>query len=212
MFRDMRRKKQELSAEACETVLQRGSYGVLACAGDDGYPYAVPLNYIWHKGVLYFHSANAGHKIDAILREPKASFCVVDKSDLVPEEFTTYFRSVIAFGHARIVADPDEAFDALTALTVGLAHDADEQAMRDELEKCKHRRSLAMIALDVDRLTGKESIELVRGHKRPIEAAQPPEIADRQVYQTRIGPVCMSRTEHAAYMEELRRRNGESID
>lgn len=162
MFRSMRRGKQELSQEECKRVLRCGSYGILACAGDDGYPYAVPLNYIWHNGALYFHCAKAGHKMDAIAREPKVSFCVVEKSDVAPERFTTYYRSVIAFGHARVVADADEAFDALTALTVGLAHDIDEAATRKELEACRRRPSLAMVAIDIDHLSGKQAIELVK--------------------------------------------------
>jgi nitroimidazol reductase NimA-like FMN-containing flavoprotein (pyridoxamine 5'-phosphate oxidase superfamily) len=230
MFRQMRRSKQELSRDECERVLKSGSYGVLACSGDDGYPYAVPVNYIWHNGTLYFHCAKVGHKMDAIAREPKASFCVVDKSDLAPERFTTYFRSVIAFGHARVVTDADEAFDALDALTVGLAHEVDQDETRKELEACRRRPSLAMVAIDIDHLSGKEAVELVKAREKGDEAGlsneahqadlrpapvpgastkQPPELTDRQLYETRIGPVCMSKVEHEAYLEELERR-GES--
>lgn len=34
----------------------------------------------------------------------------------------------------------------------------------------------------------------------------PPELGDRMIYDTPIGPVCMSKTEHEAYMEERRIR------
>ena len=47
MFREMRRKKQALSSADCATILQEGSSGVLAVAGDDGYPYALPLSYLY---------------------------------------------------------------------------------------------------------------------------------------------------------------------
>ena len=105
MFREMRRKKQALSPEECEGVLERGSSGVLAVLGDGGYPYAVPLSYVYADGRLFFHCAKAGHKLDAITREPKASFCVVDQDRVVPEEYTTYFRSVIVFGRAGEIKD-----------------------------------------------------------------------------------------------------------
>lgn len=94
-FRPLRRRKQALSAQLCEEILRRGTSGVLALAGDGGYPYAVPMSYAFDGGKLYFHCAREGHKLDAIRREPKASFCVIDRDTVVPEEYTTYFRSVI---------------------------------------------------------------------------------------------------------------------
>ena len=78
MFRDLRRKRQALSPQACADVLARGTSGVLAVAGDGGYPYAVPLSFLYDGGKLYFHCARAGHKLDAIRRDPRASFCVID--------------------------------------------------------------------------------------------------------------------------------------
>jgi len=70
MFREMRRKKQLLPEDACIAILQKGTSGVLAVLGDDGYPYAVPLSYVYHAGKLYFHCAKAGHKLDAIQSNP----------------------------------------------------------------------------------------------------------------------------------------------
>ena len=66
MFRPMRRFKQALSPEECQAVLERGTSGVLALSGDGGWPYAVPLSYVYADGKLYFHSAKSGHKVDAI--------------------------------------------------------------------------------------------------------------------------------------------------
>ena len=77
MFREMRRKRQALSKEECEEILLRATSGVLAVSGDDGYPYAVPLSYVYEEGKLFFHCAKAGHKLDAIFRNEKASFGVV---------------------------------------------------------------------------------------------------------------------------------------
>ena len=74
MFRDMRRFKQQLTSEECETILRDQKRGVLAVLGDMGYPYTVPLNYVYDNGCLYFHSALQGHKIDAIRSCDKTSF------------------------------------------------------------------------------------------------------------------------------------------
>lgn len=163
MFRDIRRKKQTLTEAECRDILSRGAYGVLAVAGDDGYPYAVPVNYVLRGNVIYLHSAKAGHKIDAIARNDKVSFCVVDKSDLVPERFTTYFKSVIAFGRARIASDKSEQLDALTALTQTLAPSETPAHQREEIEQCEHAESVAVIAIDIEHLSGKQAIELARG-------------------------------------------------
>ena len=108
MFREMRRKKQALPIEECEAVLRRGTSGVLAVLGDGGYPYTVPLSYVYDGEKIFFHCAKTGHKLDAILRESKVSFCVLDVDQVVPAEYTTYYRSVVAFGRARVLEDVSE--------------------------------------------------------------------------------------------------------
>jgi len=123
MFREMRRKGQALSAAECTAVLQRGSAGVLALAGDDGYPYAVPISYVYDGERLFFHSAGSGHKLDAIRRSPRASFCVIDRDQVVPEAYTTYFRSVIVFGAIRILEDAQEKRAAIEKLACKYAPD-----------------------------------------------------------------------------------------
>ena len=82
IFREMRLRKQELSRQKVADILHKGTSGVLALLGDNDYPYAVPISYVYDDGKIYFHSAKNGHKIDAIQRTAKASFCVIDK-DLV---------------------------------------------------------------------------------------------------------------------------------
>ena len=93
-FREMRRKRQQLSREESVAILQKSTSGTLALLGDDGYPYAVPMSYVYNEGKLYFHSALTGHKIDAIRKCDKASFCVIEQDDVQPEKYTTFFRSV----------------------------------------------------------------------------------------------------------------------
>lgn len=115
MFREMRRNKQLLSMEDTAAVMDRCTNGVMACLGDEDYPYAVPLSYVYFNDKIYFHSAKAGHKIDAIMKNPKVSFSVIDEDTIVSEKYTSYFRSVIAFGKARI-AEGDERMEAFRAL------------------------------------------------------------------------------------------------
>ena len=160
MFRDMRRKNQVLSHEECLAVLDRGTSGVLAVQGDDGYPYAVPLSYAYEDGKLWFHCARTGHKLDAILRDPKVTFCVVDRDQVVPLEYTTYFRSVILFGKARVLEDPAEIRTALEKLALRYAPE-DSEAHREAILE-KELPALVAIEVTMEHLSGKEAIELVR--------------------------------------------------
>ena len=160
MFREMRRRKQALSLESCVEVLRKGTSGVLAVSGDDGYPYAVPLSYVYDDGRLFFHCAPSGHKLDAIAGNEKASFCVIDQDHVVPEEYTTYFRSVIAFGTLRILEEDGEKRAAIEKLAVKYAP-ADSRENRDRAID-RDWAPLCMLEMTVEHLSGKEAIELVR--------------------------------------------------
>ena len=156
MFREMRRKKQLLSTEHITAVMDRCTNGVLACLGDDDYPYAVPLSYVYFNDKIYFHSAKAGHKMDAITKHPKVSFAVIDQDTIVSKEYTSYFRSVVAFGKARIV-EGDEWQEAFMALVRKYSGDQPEEDQHKEVNGCT--RSL-IVAIDVEYITGKQAIEL----------------------------------------------------
>ena len=116
MFREMRRKGQALPDEACKEILEKAPHGVLAVSGDGGWPYAVPLSFVYSAGTVYFHCACEGHKLDAVRRDARASFCVVDSDEVVAEEYTTYYRSVIAFGRVRELTGAEEKTAALRLL------------------------------------------------------------------------------------------------
>lgn len=133
--------------------------GVLAVMGDNGYPYAVPLSYVYCDGKLYFHSAKTGHKIEAVMRNEKVSFCVIEQDNVVPEEYTTYFRSVIVFGKARILTDDKEKRKAMEILAEKYSPSQQEGRLQEIEKSFKH---FVMIELLVESMTGKEAIELVR--------------------------------------------------
>lgn len=160
VFREMRRKKQVLSQKEVEDILHKGTSGVLALLGDNDYPYAVPISYVYDDGKIYFHSAKSGHKIDAIQRTAKASFCVIDKDLVMPEEYTTYFRSVIAFGRIRIIEDNSEKRAAIEKLAIKYAPE-DIAANRDDAIS-REWKPLCMLEMTIDYVTGKEAIELVK--------------------------------------------------
>ena len=158
-FRPMRRKRQQLSAADSIAILKKATSGTLALLGDDDYPYAVPISYVYHEGRLYFHSALAGHKIDAIRKCDKASFCVIGQDNVQPEKYTTFFRSVIAFGRIRIIEDEAEKLE--TARMLGNHYNPNhDEALQVEIENGLHR--MLAIRFDIEHLTGKEAIELMR--------------------------------------------------
>ena len=160
MFRELRRKRQALSWADCEAVLSRGTSGVLALAGDDGYPYAVPLSYLYEDGKLLFHCAREGHKLDAVARCDKASFCVIDQDRVVPEEYTTYFRSVIAFGRIRVIGDDGERRAAVERLALKY-HPCDTPERRNRYIDSEWA-PLCMLEMTVEHLSGKQATELLQ--------------------------------------------------
>ncbi len=159
MFREMRRSRQQLSEAETEQILQRGTSGVLALSGDEGYPYALPISYLYAHKKLYFHSALEGHKLDAIRRDPKASFCVIDRDMIDPLQYTTLFRSAIAFGKIRVLTDEAEKRAAIDRLAIKYAPE-DTQANRGRVIAQAWDR-LCMLEMTVEHISGKQGIELV---------------------------------------------------
>lgn len=162
MFREMRRKQQQLSPRENDEILRRCTSGVLAVTGDGGYPYAVPLSYVYQDGKLWFHGAVTGHKLDAVLQNDKVSFCVIDQDEVVPEKLTSAYRSVIVFGRARVLEDEAEIRRA--ARWLGQKYDpANSSDMNREIDQAIHR--MRMIRLDIEHMTGKEGIVLTQARK-----------------------------------------------
>lgn len=172
----MRRIKQKLSPQECRDVLARGTSGVLALkGGTEDFPYAVPLSYVYlsggdtcalagsaagvsPEGSIFFHCAREGMKLDLLAKDVRASFCVIDQDQVVPERFTTYFRSVIAFGEVHAVEDRSRARAALQALGRKYSPGR-EDALEKEIDGAIQRTTV--VELVIDGLTGKQARELV---------------------------------------------------
>lgn len=158
MFRKMRRFKQLLPESETREIIARANTGILGVNGDDGYPYAVPVNHVLVDDKIYFHSAKAGHKVDSIKNNPKVSFTIVDKDDVVSREYTTYFRSGMVFGKARI-AEGEERKNAFRLLCERFC--ADDLDRYDEIME-KEEAAALIICIDIEHMTGKEAMELVK--------------------------------------------------
>jgi uncharacterized protein len=159
MFREMRRDKQLLSEKDTVEILQAHTSGVLGVMGDNGYPYTVPLSYVYKDNKLFFHSANEGHKMDGIRRNDKVTFCVIDKDEIHPEKITSYFRSVIVFGRARILTGDSERRFALESLVEKYAPDFAQEGLKS-IERDWDR--VCVVEISIEHMTGKEAIELVK--------------------------------------------------
>ncbi|MGM0446370.1 MAG: pyridoxamine 5'-phosphate oxidase family protein [Bacillota bacterium] len=103
MFKKMRRDEKKLSEKKVYDILKTTEYGILSTVGENGYPYGVPVNYIILNKKIYFHCAKDGHKLDNIRFNNRVSFSVVNKYELVPNNFTSKYESVIVFGKAKFV-------------------------------------------------------------------------------------------------------------
>ncbi len=154
----MRRFKQLLSEEESLQILRSSTSGVLALCGEDMQPYGVPLSHVYDNGKLYFHSALTGHKIDLINTNSNASFTVISKDEIHPEIYTTFFRSVIAFGKIKIIDSEVEKKRALE-LIGRRCNPSDDESLCEEINK-GFSRCLA-IEMTIERITGKQAIELV---------------------------------------------------
>lgn len=173
MFREIRRKEKQLTIAECDEILAKAEYGTLATMGDDGYPYAVPVNYVYHNGDIYFHCATKGHKLDNIRYCSNVSFNVVTDVWVVPlihdkgqpgavssfNGFNTNFNSVTIFGKA-IELIGGEKINGLTALLKKFLNSNEYNQYEEEginyIEKSLKKTKLFKIQIEY--MTGKRGI------------------------------------------------------
>ena len=152
MERKMYKEKRQLSAEETQALFVKGHHGILSVNGDDGYPYAVPVNYVFIDGKIYIHSAKYGYKIDALKQNDKVCFTAILNSQIIPDKFTAPFESVVAFGKASFIDDGDEKLTALRTFIERFSPDhqeAGERFIHAAYEKTQ------IIRIDVEQMTGK---------------------------------------------------------
>ena len=151
MFRELARRKQKLSEAECKEILKQEVRGVLAVNGDGGYPYALPINFYFDEtnGKIYFHSGKIGHKMDSIVGNDKASFCVYDKGYHKDGHWSLNIRSVVVFGRIHIVDDWSD--DLMVNFCKRFTDDT--EYIIGEIEK--FRSNTVVLCLEIEHMTGK---------------------------------------------------------
>jgi len=153
-MREMRRKNQALTREENLAILKKNTAGVLSVLGEDEYPYGVPLSYTYIDNKIIFHGAKSGHKIDAIKKHNKASFCVIDQDIVIPERNSTNYKSVIAFGKMHLIEDENEKANWLRELTYKYSPVYQEN---NEKEIVLEMPYVSVMILEIEYLSGKEA-------------------------------------------------------
>ena len=152
IFRSIKIKHKALAEEASIEILATGSTGVLSLIGDNGYPYGVPLNYVYRNHRIYLHGARRGHKIDCIGHESKACFTVIAQDEAVPEKFSTHYKSVIVFGKIRILQTEKEKKAAFMALVEHISSDFLKEGEEVVEEMWKGTAAMELV---IEHMTGK---------------------------------------------------------
>lgn len=153
MFREMRRNKQQLTESECIEILKSQPRGVLSVSGDDGYPYGLPLSY-WYceeDGHIYFHCAKVGHKIDAINKNDKISFCVYDEGYRNEGEWALNIKSVIVFGRIKAVDNIEKTEKICRNL--GYKFTDDSEYIEEDIRK--HLKNVLCLEITPEHITGK---------------------------------------------------------
>ena len=154
MFRPMRRKNRAISDEAAKELLQQSRRGVLAVNGDDGYPFAIPVNYFYdpEQGKIYFHGAKTGHKVDALKKSDKVCFTVYGNEHFEPDDWAPYMQSTVVFGRCRLVTDAAQTEAKVRELAAKYYPNQEEI----DIEVAKSIRGVQLYEITIEHLSGKQ--------------------------------------------------------
>ena len=155
-FRKMRRHAQQLDDARVVAVLTKARRGVLSVIGDGGFPYAIPINFVFDPargahGSICFHCALEGHKLDAITRCDKVCFTAYEDDHRNEGEWWWYVSSVVCFCRARVIDDPQRKHDAMVAL----ARKYFPPEVDIEADIAKNGSRVHMVELVIEHATGK---------------------------------------------------------
>jgi nitroimidazol reductase NimA-like FMN-containing flavoprotein (pyridoxamine 5'-phosphate oxidase superfamily) len=153
MFRELARKNKQISMEECIAVLKDETRGVLSVLGDDDYPYGMPMNHFYNEedGKIYFHCGAFGHRLDALKKHDKVSFCVFDQGYRNEGEWALNVKSIIVFGRMEIIDDPEVITDISTRLSYKFTND--DEYIKKEIEENLHITRI--LALTPEHICGK---------------------------------------------------------
>lgn len=155
MFRPLRRKRRGISLDAARDLLEHERRGVFAVNGDDGYPFAIPVNYFYDRAAerIYFHGAKAGHKVDALKRSDKVCFTVYGNEHFEEGEWAPYVQSTVVFGRCRLIEDaPEFVEQKVRELALKYYPSAEEV----EQEIAKDIKGVQLYEIEIEHLCGKQ--------------------------------------------------------
>lgn len=148
-FRPMRRNDKLMRETETLSLLKNSQEGVLGTISENGYPYTVVVNYVYHNDKIYFHSAKTGHKIDNINFSDKVSFTVYTDVKVLGEELNTLYKSLTLFGKAKVVEATEEVLWELIKKYSKLSEKKAKQMIAKEID------ITAVIEIEIEHLTGK---------------------------------------------------------
>ncbi len=154
MFRPVRKKRNEISAEEAKALLRSSRRGILAVNGDDGYPYAIPINYFYdeEKEKIFFHGSRVGHKVDSLKKCDKICFTVLGNETVKDEAWAPYVRSAVVFGRCRLIENPEETLKTLKRFA--MKYYPDEQTADEEIGRSA--KAVRMFEITIEHVSGKE--------------------------------------------------------
>lgn len=153
MFRELARKNKQISDEECLELLTKETRGILSVNGDDGYPYGMPMNHFYNAedGCIYFHCGRNGHRVDALSKSDKVSFCVCEQGCREDGDWAYNVRSVIVFGRMQIVDDLTEVTRIARLLSYKFTQD--EKYIQNEIKQ--YAKATLLLKLIPEHICGK---------------------------------------------------------
>ena len=155
MFRSMRRKSRETDIETAKQLLRTERRGVFAVNGDDGYPYAVPVNFYYDEDAekIYFHGAGAGHKFDALQNDNKVCFTVYGNETIKEDEaWAPYMQSVVVFGKCIVLDDMERTIELTRK--VAQKYYPDDNFINEEI--AKSGKAVRVYEITIEHMSGKQ--------------------------------------------------------
>lgn len=154
MFRSIRRKDRAISKEAAEILLRQERRGILAVNGDDDYPYAIPVNFLYDEKQqrIYFHGAKSGYKVDAIQKCDKICFTVYGNETIKDLTWAPYVQSVIVFGKCHLLDLDENTVKILKQLA--MKYFPDEEIADREITK--YGKAVQLFEITIEHMTAKQ--------------------------------------------------------
>lgn len=154
MFRPIRKKKNQISDEAAKELLRTSRRGVFAVNGDDGYPYAIPINFLYDEDAqkIYFHGSRAGHKVDSLRACDKVCFTVYGNETVRDEPWAPYMQSVVVFGRCRLLESGEESLALVKRFA--MKYYPDESLV--DIEFAEGGKAVQMYEITIEHYSGKE--------------------------------------------------------